>query len=66
MLYKGVRYFFCAAHAQYLHSFVYLCRGDTFCVAFSHLGVIRSLQPELVNLMALTVTTTKDTRQVVC
>ena len=40
----------------------YLCRGDTFRVAFSHLVDIRSVLPEHVHVMALTATATKDTR----
>ena len=53
----------CCRNAFYMHVYLfYLCRGDTFRVAFSHLGDIRSVLPEHVHVMALTATATKDTR----
>ena len=38
-------------------------RGETFRKEFSHLGEVRSLIPEAVNIMALTATATKTTRR---
>ena len=41
-------------------------RGDEFRVEFSHLGEVRSLIPERVNIMALTATATRTLRSDVC
>ena len=42
------------------------CRGNTFRRAFSELGVLRSLVPGNVKVMALTATATKLTQKAVC
>lgn len=41
-------------------------RGDDFCLEFQHLGEVRSLLPQHVNVMALTATATKSLRKSVC
>jgi len=41
-------------------------RGDTFRRAFTELGMVRSLIPQHVHVMALTATATKATRLAVC
>ena len=40
--------------------------GDSFRVAFSRIGELRSFVPKHVNLLALTATATHDTLRVVC
>ena len=40
-------------------------RGDEFRVEFARLGEVRSLIPKYVNILALTATATKSTREVV-
>ena len=47
-------------------TFVCVYRGDEFRREFSHLGEVRSLVPDRVNLMALTATATKSLRSDVC
>ena len=42
--------------------FVFFFRGDSFRSEFTHLGEIRSIVPESINLMALTATATLCTR----
>ena len=41
-------------------------RGETFRVAFSQLGTLRSVLPQKVNVMALTATATTKTRKIIC
>ena len=45
---------------------IILCRGNDFRVAYAHLGELRSVINENVNVMALTATATKETYETVC
>ena len=45
---------------------IILCRGNDFRVAYAHLGELRSVINENVNVMALTATATKENYEAVC
>ena len=44
---------------------IILCRGNDFRVAYAHLGELRSVINENVNVMALTATATKENYEAV-